>query len=309
MTAATMARRRQTPAIPQPFVGGQPPIPKITAGHRRVLRVGAGRGPNLDQRTEAEVRESNEQRKVDNAIIAGGVVLLMAAVVLGATVGRDEVEDIVYGTAISSNLGVFGAGDVAGGLLWSFSLWFCSPWQLLLLFLGAIETERPSDWLIQKFGRMTGQPVEAVDYSAPLGLRLAAGGVCIVTGFSIAAICEVGLGDATWAVSTGIGSILVSGIYEAGRPQRLNPEEAMKFEEQWQDFAQFADQRLLRKGRCHESEVFTAFRKSFARYRDPAVVPDPVLRDMVRNWFPAAQRTGSGYYKNVSLTEVADPIQ
>jgi hypothetical protein len=39
-------------------------------------------------------------------------------------------------------------------------------------------------------------------------------------------------------VSTGIGSILVSGIYEAGRPQRLNPEEAMKLEEQWQDFGE-----------------------------------------------------------------------
>lgn len=52
------------------------------------------------------------------------VVLLMGAVLLGATVGRDEVEDIVYGAAISSNIGVFSAGDVFGGLLWSFSLWF-----------------------------------------------------------------------------------------------------------------------------------------------------------------------------------------
>ncbi len=32
-----------------------------------------------------------------------------------------------------------------------------SPWQLLLLFLGAIETERPSDWLILQYGKLSGQ--------------------------------------------------------------------------------------------------------------------------------------------------------
>eukprot|EP00873_Tetraselmis_striata_P034627 jgi/Tetstr1/454891/TSEL_041755.t1 len=306
-SSATYRASQSIPRRSNGAVGAAPLLSGNSGG--RSVRAHANKRPGVDGTDTSGAKAEKAQRKEDNTIIAAGVVLLMGAVLLGATVGRDEVEDIVYGAAISSNIGVFSAGDVFGGLLWSFSLWFTSPWQLLLLFLGAIETERPSDWLIEKFGRIIGQPVDAVDYSAPTGIRLAAAGVCILTGFSIAAVCELGLGDATWAVSTGIGSILVSGIYEAGRPQRLSPEEAVALEEQWQDFAGFAEDRLLRKGRCHESEVFSAFRKSFARYRDPSVVPDPVLRDMVRNWHPGAQRTGSGFYKNVSLREVADPFQ
>lgn len=32
------------------------------------------------------------------------------------------------------------------------------------------------------------------------------------------------------------------------------------------------------------------------------------LRDMVANWHPIAQRTPSGYYKNVSLKVFSDPF-
>ena len=37
--------------------------------------------------------------------------------------------------------------------------------------------------------------------------------------------------------------------------------------------ANFADTQLLRTGRCHESEIYKAFRKSFAQYRDPVSIP------------------------------------
>ena len=41
-----------------------------------------------------------------------------------------------------------GRSDVAGALLWSVSLYFASPLQLLLLFLGRIDVERPSDFTL-----------------------------------------------------------------------------------------------------------------------------------------------------------------
>jgi hypothetical protein len=50
------------------------------------------------------------------------------------------------------------AGDVAGALLWAAALWYVSPLQLLLVFLGKFDTERPSDWLMNKLGRATQQP-------------------------------------------------------------------------------------------------------------------------------------------------------
>ncbi len=43
--------------------------------------------------------------------------------------------------------------DALAGLLWGCSLFFASPLQQLLLFLGKIETERPSDWIIMGLAR------------------------------------------------------------------------------------------------------------------------------------------------------------
>lgn len=50
------------------------------------------------------------------------------------------------------------AGDVAGGLLWGASFYFVSPVDLLLLFLGKIDTERPSDWILRQVGVASGLP-------------------------------------------------------------------------------------------------------------------------------------------------------
>ena len=63
----------------------------------------------------------------------------------------------------------------------------------------------------------------------------------------------------------------------------------------------FADKKLQRSGRCHESELFNAFRRSYARYRSAEVLPDSTLRDMVRNWHPGVERTRMGYLRNISL--------
>jgi hypothetical protein len=52
-----------------------------------------------------------------------------------------------------TGVGGFGAGDVAGAVFWGASVFFCSPLQLLYLFLGKIDTERPSDWVLQKLGQ------------------------------------------------------------------------------------------------------------------------------------------------------------
>ena len=56
------------------------------------------------------------------------------------------------------------------------------------------------------------------------------GGSLVALGLSSA------LGDATWSLSTGLGSCLVAGIYEVGRPDRLSAEEANQLDEQYNDF-------------------------------------------------------------------------
>jgi hypothetical protein len=72
--------------------------------------------------------------------------------------------------------------------------------------------------------------------------------------------------------------------------------------------ARFADKRLQRSGRCHESEVFAAFRTSLPGYRSPDLLPDATLRSMVRNWHPGVERSANGYLKNLSLVPRVDPF-
>lgn len=182
--------------------------------------------------------------------------------------------------------------------------------------------------------------VDAIDYVAPLPLRAAMLAIIAATGVSVSWAFQALLGDATWAVSTGeraaqtamfsspslaaapnasspslltiilcrhelccagIGACVAASVYEVGRPDRLSVEEAQALEAQWQDFARFADGALARSGRCHETEVFRAFRRAYGRYRSEEALSDARLRDMVRNWWGGAERSRAGWYKNLSL--------
>jgi len=133
--------------------------------------------------------------------------------------------------------------------------------------------------------------VDAVEYEAPTWVNAVAAAACLLGGAALAAAISLSLGDATWSVSSGIGALVAAAVYEVGRPQRLSGSEAVRLEEQWQDFSKFAARRLQRGGRCHESEVWAAFRREHARYRSVEVLSDATLRTMVVNWFPEAERT------------------
>lgn len=66
----------------------------------------------------------------------------------------------------------------------------------------------------------------------------------------------------------------------------------------------FAEQRLKKGGRCHESEVMKAFKASNPSFAGQ----EEYLRDMISSWHPGAQRTASGYYKNVSVLAKVDNL-
>ena len=192
-------------------------------------------------------------------------------------------------------------GDGVGALLWSASYYFVSPLQLLLLFLGRIETTRPSDAVMRLGAQAMGEDTDALGWEPSAALRALAVAGCLVQGVVTALLFELTLGDATWSVSTGIGSLMAAFVYEVGRPKRLSKTEEIALEAVWQDFSSFADASLTKSGRCHESEVFKEFRRRFGRYRDPESLGDPVIRDMIKNWSPNATRTRNGYYSNLSI--------
>lgn len=129
----------------------------------------------------------------------GLTVLVVLALRLGGdSLGADD------GFALDGGFdSSFGAGDALGALLWGGSLYFCSPVQLLLLFFGFIETERPSDWVLRRLGLAAGLDVDALDYRVPAALQAAAVAGFGAAGVAIAWALQALLGDATWSVSTG----------------------------------------------------------------------------------------------------------
>ncbi len=134
--------------------------------------------------------------------------------------------------------------------MWGISFYFASPLQLLLLFFGRIETERPSDWMQHYISLLAGEPQTATQG----GAQAAVISMCAALGLAISYALNMTLGDATWSLSTGIGACVAAGMYEIGRPTRLTVAEAEELESIWHDFSMFAEIYLQPQGRCHESE-------------------------------------------------------
>ncbi|KAJ9522378.1 hypothetical protein QJQ45_008154 [Haematococcus lacustris] len=265
----------------------------------------------LDCLVGLRASDDRNERNVDTPADGGSLLVVSSAVALTVvtglcfTVWQEDISDFLFEQSMSPSA-AWGAGDVAGGVLWGLSLWYCSPLQLLLLFLGQVDTERPSDWVLRVLGQAAGLPVTSLDYTAPWAVQAVAAALFAGAGLGVAGLWNSGLGDATWSVSTGLGACMAAFVYEVGRPRRLGVEEAQRLEGQWQDFAAWSSVRLQRAGRCHESEVFKAFRKAHAKYRTAEAISDAVLRDMVRNWHPSVERTPNGFYRNLSLAPTVD---
>ncbi|GIL79018.1 hypothetical protein Vretifemale_8423 [Volvox reticuliferus] len=181
-------------------------------------------------------RDTPEGRGDTAILLAMGALVLAVAVTVGYPMVADQIEDLIYSADSLSGAGGFGPADVVAGLLWGLSLFFASPLQQLLLFLGKIETERPSDWIIMQLARgPLGLDILDVN-EAPSWLSYIAAGICLVSGLAISFGLQAGLGDSIWALSTGTGACLAAGVYEVGRPKRLNLEETRQLDQQWRDF-------------------------------------------------------------------------
>lgn len=161
-------------------------------------------------------------------------------------------------------------------------------------------------------------------------------------------------GSATWSISSGLGALAAGLLFAAGRPPAAplpNSGAGRRAEALRVAFADFASGRgdddpfspparrrtvLARRGRCHESEVFRAFRRSRAArtaLRDlgrssaaaaaagngpPSSSASPVLeseftdneiRAEMRRWHgdgASERRTSQGYWKNLSLVVVEE---
>jgi hypothetical protein len=147
--------------------------------------------------------------------------------------------------------------------MWSVAYWFVSPFQLLLIFLGRIEPERSSDWLIRRIsGGGGGGEGGTNNYTSPAALP-ASLLVCFFGGLATAVVSSAALGSATWAVAGGLGALAAAAFIEIGRPKQLDEREAKRMWQRSRAFAQWAPTRLSASSgaRCHEREILAAFRR------------------------------------------------
>jgi hypothetical protein len=232
--------------------------------------------------------------------LVGGVVgTLLAAALVYLQDGDDSL--------LESSTSGLTPGDVAGAALWSLSLFYASPWQLLIFFLGKLDVERPSDRTLYVLGRASGQPVDEAAFEAPALLKALNASLFLAAGSALSLSLSNALGgESTWSVSTGVGACLASAVYELGRPPRLSGEAQSLLEDQWQHFRGFAESWLERRpgGRCHESEVAKAYATHCRRAPLPGVASanrSAGLRNFVSNYAPEASRSAGGYWKGLSV--------
>lgn len=266
------------------------------------------RRPGFNKKRIASPKLSEEAQ---TWVLLGGTATLLTVIVTLAVAANNDAAYFGGGPDDFSYMGDdftggpsfdVSPGNAVAAAVWSFGLFFKSPLQILLVFLGRTDTERPSDWLLRK---STGESTRTWEE---------AGGVQKAALFAFFTVCGCGIvsgfdfafdGEETWALSAGLGFTMLSFVAELGSPQRYTNAELDVLEAQYADFVAFADDALERRGRCHGTEVERAFRRRFGKYT-AAVLSEKDLRTMILNWHPNAERTSSGYYKNLSVKSGVD---
>ena len=278
------------------------------ARHSRVVVARAGpngRDSRFISREEKELNRENAKTWLAVGSAALAMTVVVAAVYEnssdGFLYGVDSIESYASGDGLdfvfaSDGGPALSAASVAGAAIWGLALYFASPVSVIMLFLGRTDSERPSDWLLRK---VTGI---AQMEDASVGAKVAVAAWFLVAGVAASVVGDAAFGDSTWQISSGLGFLTIAGVSELGRPKRVDEATLAKLTAQYDDFCEFAQNRLSRSGRAHQTEISRAFRDAYPQH-DESVLDESEFRSLVANWHPAAERSPRGYYKNLSLVK------
>lgn len=130
--------------------------------------------------------------------------------------------------------------DLLPGLLFSLVTYHALMSSITVQHTYYIELFQIWQWFSKSFSSAHGVQLmcspNVKDFEYPLAIRASAILFFALSGTTIAWSLALALGDATWSVSTGIGSCFLAAIYEAGRPDRLTSEEAEAMEAKYREF-------------------------------------------------------------------------
>eukprot|EP00466_Bigelowiella_natans_P010174 jgi/Bigna1/144813/aug1.91_g19521 len=273
----------------------------LWAKGNRAVQIRASNGDDIEELQKKRLRNKQDRSQAarDFRVISIAVSALFAGL---AVFLRYQDADLFLDEDFNLD-----AVPVIAGLLLAISFQYSSPYQLLIVFFGRFETERPVDWVADRLAGKGGGAGEsdavAPSQSTTAAMKAASAALIGAGGVTLAALISKYVGD-TWALSLAIGTGFFSFLYEVGRPRQLNADETAAREEAWGDFEVFAETSLVRAGSCHESEIMAAFVREYPKYKDESEGEQArkQMRRFVSRWNPYAERTPYGFFKNVAFS-------
>eukprot|EP00607_Mallomonas_marina_P000237 CAMPEP_0182429312 /NCGR_PEP_ID=MMETSP1167-20130531/25678_1 /TAXON_ID=2988 /ORGANISM="Mallomonas Sp, Strain CCMP3275" /LENGTH=309 /DNA_ID=CAMNT_0024612755 /DNA_START=293 /DNA_END=1222 /DNA_ORIENTATION=- len=195
-------------------------------------------------------------------------------------------------------------GDNLGTLLWAFSL-----------FNGIFVTKgRPGDWTLDLIAKIVQQEeeewykdyIDGYKYQCPPLVDAIRFLFFLFLGYYANKLWVESLGgDSFWGWSTGACLAIPSGFFNLARDKRIT-----RTEQQFQNMIQESIEKYLKKRvqprlsiTSNEEVIISAFRRSSVDFRDKEMLPDKMLKKMIRTVLNR-KPDKLGDYKNLYFSEV-----
>ena len=209
------------------------------------------------------------------------------------------------------------SGKALGTFVWASALWFLTGSRsnpLVTPLANVVYDEEKEGWLKDRN--------EGLFSDLPLPLYALLAVAFLGVGFGLDAISTI-LADYDHGVSLQLAgvSLISGGALEIGRlasgEKGQTREESNRDTQLETEFREFAENRLKFGGNCHRSEVVSAFRRYYAKYRQ-ADHPEYGLSDieierLLRNWSSTLGRrvemSSAGFYSGLQINSDADAFK
>jgi hypothetical protein len=205
--------------------------------------------------------------------------------------------------------------DLLPSSVWGLSLWFLSGSRsnpLSTPLANLLYDENKEQWLKDRNADLFAAP--------PLPFLVFLGFVFVcLGGITQFALLQISEGDTDGCLQLAGVALIGGGALELGRiangDKEASREEFDRDEQLKQEFDEFAKKRLMPGGNCHRSDVVSAFRRFYAKYRqrDSEQYPlsDLEIERLLRAWNNfenrgRAERSSVGFYKGLQINKDAD---
>jgi len=208
--------------------------------------------------------------------------------------------------------------DLGPSLVWGAALWFLSGSRsnpLATPLANLLYDPEEENWLKDRNdGLFAPLPAE---FLFILSFVFASLGV--VTEYLLLQLAE---GDSAVCLQLAGVSLIGGATLELGRiasgEKRDTREEADRANQLRDEFAEFANRRLLEGGNCHRRDIVAAFRRYFAKYRQSDTTSDGStsltdleIEQLIRSWNQVenrgrAEMTSGGFYYGIQINKDAD---